>query len=67
MALARPRDLDSVQGGFLWWRAMAWRGIVSVCTGVVIVWHAAQARADAAEVEALIAKGNERRQHRGGG
>jgi hypothetical protein len=40
---------------------MALRGIVSVCTGVAIVWHATQARADAAEVEALISKGNELR------
>jgi len=61
MAPARPCDLDSVQGRFLWWRAMALRGIVSVCIGVAIIWHAAQARADAAEVEALIAKGNELR------
>jgi len=61
MAAATPCDLDSVRGRFLWWRAMALRGIVSVCTGVAIVWHATQARADAAEVEALIAKGNELR------
>ena len=40
---------------------MALRGIVSVCTGVAIIWYAALARADAAEVEALIAKGNELR------
>jgi hypothetical protein len=40
---------------------MALRGIVSVCTGVAILSHAAHARADAAEVEALIAKGNELR------
>src|SRR5580765_2671437 len=40
---------------------MAWRGIVSVCTGIAIIWQSALARADAAEVEALIAKGNELR------
>src|SRR5262245_56736154 len=40
---------------------MALRGIVSVCTGIAIIWQSAPARADAAEVEALIAKGNELR------
>ena len=34
---------------------------MSVCIGVAIIWYAAPARADAAEVEALIAKGNELR------
>ena len=56
MAAAKPCDLDSVRGRFLWWRAMALRGIVSVCTGVAIVWHATQARADAADVEALTVR-----------
>jgi hypothetical protein len=37
------------------------RVILSVWTGVAIIWHAAPVRADAAEVEALIAKGNELR------
>lgn len=40
---------------------MGLRGIVSVWTGVAIIWHSTTARADAAEVEALIAKGNELR------
>src|SRR5436190_3736606 len=61
MAAGTRCDLDSVQGRFLWWRAMALRGIVSVCTGAAIICQAAQARADAAEVEALISKGNELR------
>jgi len=61
MAAGTRCDLDSVQGRFLWWRAMALRGIVSVCTGAAIIWQAAQARADAAEIEALISKGNELR------
>jgi hypothetical protein len=40
---------------------MASRVIVSAWIGVAIMWHAAPARADAAEVEALISKGNELR------
>src|SRR5262245_12582044 len=40
---------------------MALRAIVSVCTGIAIIWQTAPARADAAEVEALIAKGNDLR------
>jgi hypothetical protein len=40
---------------------MVLRLIVSVWIGIAIVWYAAPARADAAEVEALIAKGNELR------
>src|SRR3954462_15795246 len=40
---------------------MTLRGILSVCIGLAIVWQSAQARADAAEVEALISKGNELR------
>src|SRR5436190_7767912 len=41
--------------------AMVLRVIASVLAGIAIIWHAAPARADAAEVEALIAKGNELR------
>src|SRR3954451_11289126 len=37
------------------------RGVVGVLTSVAIIWPSAQARGDAAEVEALIAKGNELR------
>src|SRR6188768_1026433 len=37
------------------------RGIISVLTAAAISWPAARAHADAAEVEALIAKGNELR------
>src|SRR5204862_2614481 len=55
------RDLDSVHGRFLWSPAMGLRGIISVWVGVAIAWHSSHARADAAEVEALIAKGNELR------
>ena len=40
---------------------MGLRGIISVWVGVAIAWHSSHARADAAEVEALIAKGNELR------
>ena len=40
---------------------MVLRLIVSVWIGIAIIWYAAPARADAAEVEALIAKGNELR------
>jgi hypothetical protein len=37
------------------------RGILSVLTAVVLTWPSQHARADGAEVEALIAKGNELR------
>src|SRR3954464_15892124 len=37
------------------------RGVVGVLTSVAIIWPSAQARGDAAAVEALIAKGNELR------
>ncbi|HEY7371006.1 MAG TPA: PEGA domain-containing protein [Polyangia bacterium] len=40
---------------------MALRGLVMVWLGIAILCQSAQARADAAEVEALIAKGNELR------
>ncbi len=40
---------------------MALRGLVMVWLGIAIICQSAQARADAAEVEALIAKGNELR------
>ena len=40
---------------------MLLRVIVSVWAGVAIIWHSAPVRADAAEVEALISKGNELR------
>ena len=40
---------------------MVLRRIVSVWAGVAIIWHTAPARAEAAAVEALIAKGNELR------
>jgi hypothetical protein len=40
---------------------MVLRGFVAVMVLVAIVWNATPARADAAEVEALIAKGNELR------
>jgi len=40
---------------------MALRGLVTVWLGIAIICQSAQARADAAEVEALIAKGNELR------
>jgi hypothetical protein len=59
--LPSNRRLDSVKWPFLWWPPMALRGIVSVWVGVAVIWHSAHAHADAAEVEALIAKGNELR------
>src|SRR6476646_5803436 len=40
---------------------MSWRALVAVWIAVAIVSKSAPARADAAEVEALIAKGNELR------
>src|SRR5262245_4215588 len=40
---------------------MVLRGLVTALIGIVMIAHSALARADAAEVEALIAKGNELR------
>src|SRR5215470_12235523 len=54
-------NLTAFMSGSYGRQRMALRGIVSFLVSVAIVWQSANARADAAEVEALIAKGNELR------